>query len=114
MAGFGGRRPPTSAAPSSPEHEIHHVDLGVVRRQPGGVVAGTVPDAQGNPAGGASVKLDGESMHRQVTAGVRGRFRMESVPPGEYTLSATPATFFDAFKFHVEAGFQRVPVEGYP
>ena len=78
------------------------VDLGVVRRQPGGVVAGTVLDAQGNPAGGASVKLDGETMHRQVTAGVRGRFRMESVPPGEYTLSATPATFFDAFKFHVE------------
>ncbi len=67
----------------------------------GGVIAGTVQYADGGPAAGALVhaRVDGavdgtaggRRFHRETEADEDGAFRLEHLPPGDYTVTARDA-----------------------
>ena len=55
-----------------------------------GEISGVVRNAAGDPAAGATVQIwpAGGETARSVKSGVRGEFRVRSLPPGEYRVAA--------------------------
>jgi RNA polymerase sigma-70 factor (ECF subfamily) len=76
----------------APIEEEFHVDgQSPVEREfvldRGGVLLGTVTDAQGNPVEGAEVYVD-NNRHRSARTGADGRYRLEKVGRGPYEVLA--------------------------
>ncbi len=65
-----------------------------------GNVEGTVTDPNGAAVPSVTITLSGPNLVRQqtTTSDANGSYRFASVPPGRYTLDATPASGFDAYK----------------
>ena len=60
----------------------------VEAQEAGGRILGSVQDLTGMPASGASITVRGP-VERHLPAGEDGRFVVESLPDGKYTITAT-------------------------
>jgi hypothetical protein len=79
------RRPPTEAAPVVKDTAAKDSATAVVPSLPLGAVFGTVYDSVHHAAlVGAMVSVDGTTRHAFTTD--KGAFRIDSIPPGRYTL----------------------------
>ncbi len=75
------------------------IDVGVLTREVGGTVLGRITSSRGSGLNGASVSLSGAAARLRTTANMDGTFRFDSVPAGEYEITAVPKAFFEAFRF---------------
>ena len=53
-----------------------------------GALSGRVTQLEGGPLAGASVTVDGLTLHQQLTTDTDGRFTLADLAPGSYTVSA--------------------------
>lgn len=58
-----------------------------------GSIEGSIKDTSGAIIPGATVKIEGNSFNRTVTADDNGFYRVLAVPPGNYTVSASSNNF---------------------
>ncbi len=98
----GARRPVRPGVPVIVADKAHVADV-VIRLPLGAAIAGTVFDLSGNPASNTLVSVlqrktqNGEVIISGVSGGnvqtdERGRYRVHSLAPGEYLVSASPSS----------------------
>ena len=73
----------TRSYPSSELHEGGTIDFGRVVLRKGGILEGTVLEADGMPAAFQLVTFEGRFLHPPARTDEAGRFRLEHVLPGE-------------------------------
>jgi Carboxypeptidase regulatory-like domain len=61
-----------------------------------GSIDGTVTDVNGAVIPGATVKIQGDSFSRVITANDQGYYLVLGVPPGIYTVTASGGEFADS------------------
>jgi hypothetical protein len=78
-------------------------DVGSLEVQHGGTIFGNVVGPDGRVK--AAVKVAAASSEHQVqaTSDAQGGFRFEALPPGDYTLTATPGNLWEALRFSATA-----------
>jgi hypothetical protein len=92
-------------------------EVGTAEEPGGGVVSGTVLDANGAEVGGATVVLEGASAgdQRDVTTDGTGFFRFSSVAPGAFKVSVTARGFSNwsaaGLMLHPNEDYDLPPVE---
>jgi len=63
-----------------------------------GAIEGTVKDANGAVVPSATVVVSGNAFSRTVTANEEGYFRLQQVPPGNYTVTVSAGNFEKSIK----------------
>jgi protocatechuate 3,4-dioxygenase beta subunit len=72
---------------------------------------GQVYDAQGSPAPEARVLASGRRVHREASSATDGRFVIESLPPGVYTIQAVASgASSQPARVTIDAGVDPPPV----
>jgi hypothetical protein len=72
---------------------------------------GQVHDAQGSPAPEARVLASGRRVHREASSATDGRFVIESLPPGVYTIQAVGSgASSQPARITIDAGVEPPPV----
>lgn len=114
----------TARPPGSPPIHVRDVesrdrettDVGALEVQRGGTIFGNVVGPDGRVKSGVRVAATSAGHQAQVTSDAQGAFRFEALPAGDYELTATPGSLWDALKFTATAsvslqGDQELPIE---
>jgi len=71
-------------------------------------ISGRVIDAQGRPVEGAALSCNGPGSTSKASSGPDGRYRLERLLPGQYTVSVTHPQWTPDAREYVEAGGEGV------
>jgi hypothetical protein len=78
-------------------------DLGTLELQRGATLFGNVVGPDGRVKAGVKISASSSEHQAQATSDAQGAFRLEALPPGDYQLTATPGSLWDALKFTATA-----------